>query len=203
MHRSWRTIHLDTSVFGKIGFGIEAIACPNIECKKLKLSARLTKSSEYGIEMSKVFGNWDLMPESEARVLPDYVPYAVKEDYYEACRIKSLSPKASATLSRRCLQGMIRDFHNIVKSSLFEEVKELEGKVDSDVWESIDAVRKVGNIGAHMEKNINEIVEVEPEEAQLLIELIEQLIDEWYVARQDRKNRAEKLKTAAAKKTQL
>ena len=29
------------------------------------------------------------------------------DDYEEACAIVNLSPKASATLSRRCLQGMI------------------------------------------------------------------------------------------------
>ena len=77
-------------------------------------------------------------------------------------------------------------------------------KVDVDVWESIDAVREVGNIGAHMKKDINIIVEVEPEEAQLLIGLIEQLVDEWYVAQEDRKNRAQKLKDLAiSKKTPL
>ena len=34
------------------------------------------------------------------------------------------------------------------------------------------AVRKVGNIGAHMEKDINVIVDVDPDEAQHLIGLI-------------------------------
>lgn len=56
------------------------------------------------------------------------------------------------------------------------------------------------NIGAHMEKDIDIIIDVEPEEAQLLIGLIEQLVDEWYVAREDRKNRAQKLKDLATSK---
>jgi hypothetical protein len=150
-----------------------------------------------------VKNKWQLLPESNAKVLPDYIPEPIKEDYYEACRIRDLSPKASATLSRRCLQGMIRDFHGISKSTLFDEIKELEEKVEQDVWESIDAVREVGNIGAHMKKDINIMVEVEPEEAQLLIGLIEQLVDEWYVAREDRKNRAQKLKNLATSKKTL
>ena len=151
-------------------------------------------------EKSSVIKRWQLLPESESKILPDYVPEAIKEDYYEACLIRDLSPKASATLARRCLQGMIRDFHGISKSKLFDEIKELEGRIEQDVWESIDAVRSVGNIGAHMEKDINTMIDVEPEEAQLLISLIEQLVDEWYIAREDRKNRAQKLKDLAVSK---
>ena len=140
------------------------------------------------------------MPESEARVLPDYIPAPIQEDYYETCRIRDLSPKASATLARRCLQGMIRDFWGIKKTRLKDEIDDLEEKVDPDVWASIDAVRSVGNIGAHMEKDINVIVDVESGEAQLLIGLIEQLVDDWYVVRENRRKRTEALKELAAEK---
>ncbi|MCP1830281.1 hypothetical protein ACVIHH_005106 [Bradyrhizobium sp. USDA 4518] len=34
--------------------------------------------------------------------------------------------------------------------------------------DAIDAVRIVGNIGAHMEKDVNLIVDIEPGEAQML-----------------------------------
>jgi len=191
----WNQLYLNESIFGKVGFGVSAITCPNEECKKLFLTANLTHS--YNSRPNGDIQTWRLLPESEAKVLPDYIPEPIKEDYYEACRIRDLSPKASATLARRCLQGMIRGFYGISKTTLFDEIKELEAKVEHDVWESIDAVREVGNIGAHMKKDINIIVDVEPEEAQLLIGLIEQLVDEWYVAREDRKNRAQKLKDLA------
>ena len=46
-------------------------------------------------------------------------------------------------------------------------------------WAAIDAVRRVGNIGAHMEHDINVIVDVEPREAELLIGLVETLFREW------------------------
>lgn len=136
---------------GDVGFGINAITCPNKECRKLILTARLT-GVFHSRPSSVVVQSWNLLPESEAKVLPDYIPEAIKEDYYEACHIRDLSPKTSATLARRCLQGMIRDFHGISKATLFDEIKELEEKVEQDVWESIDAVRQVGNIGAHMKK---------------------------------------------------
>lgn len=61
----------------------------------------------------------------------------------------------------------------------------MKGKVDLPQWKAMDALRKIGNIGAHMESDINLIVDVEPEEAQALIKLIELLIKEWYIARHD------------------
>lgn len=199
---NWYKIEIEKSTLGDVGFGISAITCPNEECQKLLLVAQLTNAYEqYGNwKKSSVIKTWRLLPESEAKVLPDYIPGAIMEDYYEACRIRDLSPKASATLARRCLQGMIRDFWGISKATLFDEIKELETKVETDVWESINAVREVGNIGAHMKKDINIIVDVEPEEAQLLIGLIEQLVDDWYVVREDRKSRAQKLKDLAESK---
>ncbi|WP_223851285.1 MULTISPECIES: DUF4145 domain-containing protein [Cupriavidus] len=118
--------------------------------------------------------------------MPDYVPHPIVEDYNEACLIQSLSPKASATLSRRCLQGIIRDFFGISKGTLAEEIKAIEDKVDAETWKSIDAVRSIGNIGAHMEKDINVIVEVDADEAAHLVWLIELLVEDWYVARHER-----------------
>ena len=199
-HSFWNKLYLKESTLGEVGINVGAITCPNPECNKLKLTASLTGVTAHNTKSSTIHHSWKLLPESEAKILPDYIPTPIQEDYYEACKIRDLSSKASATLARRCLQGMIRDFHNISKSTLFEEIKELNGKIDQDVWESIDAVREVGNIGAHMKKDINIIVDVEPEEAQLLIGLIEQLIDDWYVVREDRRKRSKLLKDLAIAK---
>lgn len=201
-HSFWNQLYLKESTLGKVGLNVNAITCPNPECNKLNLIASLTGATIHGTKSATVHHSWKLLPDSEAKILPDYIPAPIQEDYYEACKIRDLSPKASATLSRRCLQGMIRNFHGISKSTLFDEIKDLKGKISQDVWDSIDAVREVGNIGAHMKKDIDVIVDVEPEEAQLLISLIEQLIDDWYVVREDRRKRSESLKKlAAAKKT--
>ncbi len=188
----WNHFYLKESILGNVGFGIDAITCPNEECQQLILTAKLTSSNTH--RSTGDIKNWRLLPESEAKVLPDYIPEPIKEDYYESCRIRDLSPKASATLARRCLQGMIRDFWKISKDRLKDEIDAIKEKVDSDIWSSISAVRSVGNIGSHMEKDINVIVDVEPEEAQLLIGLIEQLVDEWYVVRENRKKRSADLK---------
>ncbi len=197
----WKSINITKSTEGNIGLFFQAITCPNEECKRLWLHVQLCMADQWGDKISgSVLYEWQLLPESEARVFPDYIPKPIKQDYYEACRIKNLSPKASATLARRCIQGMIRDFWGIKKAQLKDEIDALEEKVDTDTWASIDAVRSVGNVGAHMQKEINIIIDVEPGEAQLLIGLIEQLVDDWYVARENRRKRTEELKELAAEK---
>lgn len=171
------------------------IVCPNKECNKFTLSLFM-----HGMQIvsgSRIEGSllkhWSLIPSSEAKVFPEYIPQVIIDDYTESCAIRDLSPKASATLARRCLQGMIRDFWNVSKSRLVEEIDAIEGKVDPLTWKSIDAVRKIGNIGAHMEKDIDLIVDVEPNEAQLLIQLIELLITEWYINRYEREQRLQEI----------
>ena len=173
---------------------IYAISCPNPECKKLSLSAFLYNmgqgSEEYGFEKDELFDCWDLLPEPRGLPQPEYIPDALKNDYYEACGIRELSPKASASLARRCLQGMIRDFWKVKdKPNLKQEIDAIQENVDPGLWKAIDGIREMGNIGAHMEKDVNLIVDIEPDEAEQLIKLIELLFKEWYVARHDREER--------------
>lgn len=130
--------------------------------------------------------NLPTRPQSLAKQFPDYIPKAIRQDYEEACAILNLSPKASATLSRRCLQGMIRDFWGISEKNLYLEIDALKDKIPADLWTSIDALRQLGNIGAHMEKDTNTIVDIDQNEAESLIKLIELLMKEWYINRQER-----------------
>ena len=72
---------------------------------------------------------------------------------------------------------------------MIDEINALEDKVDEKTWEAIKAVKYFGNIGAHMEKDIDPIIPVDPDEAQLLINMIEQLFEDWYVRRHQREQR--------------
>ncbi len=190
----------DQSVSGQI------IVCPNEECQEYTLHVTTfdCRPAGYGAfrdtEQREI---WRLIPDSEAKVFPDYIPEAILSDYQEACSIRDKSPRASATLSRRCLQGMIRDFWKVKKNRLVDEIDAIQDKVDPETWDGIDGVRQIGNIGAHMEKDINVIVDVDPGEAQYLIELVETLLTEWYVAKHERQKRMAAVKDAAAKKKSL
>lgn len=184
------------------GAVITSVSCSNDSCKELTIIVSFNRATMHSSgqifvsdEEIEVIGQ---RPSSLRLIQPNYIPAPIVQDYYEACDILKLSPKASATLSRRCLQGVIRDFCGISKPRLIEEIKELKKRIGSstapqgvtgDIVDAIDAVREIGNIGAHMEADINVIIDVDPNEARSLLSLVELLFKEWYVARHDRQQR--------------
>lgn len=179
------------------------IVCPNPRCRETIIDFFIYQTDEYGNYKEKPIHYWHLKPESEAKPFPEYIPAQLRKDYEEACLIKTKSPKASATLSRRCLQGMIRDYWGITEKRLVDEINKLESKVDSATWKAIDSVRHVGNIGAHMEKDVNLIIDVDPEEAGMLIWLIETLFEEWYIAKHDKEEKMQALLKLAEEKKEM
>lgn len=173
------------------------IVCPNPDCKNFALEVKLGKADfSSGIWcQEEPIKTWQLIPQSKAQSFPNYIPKAILDDYNETCLIKDLSPKASAALARRCLQGIIRDFWKgkVTPGRLANEIKQIKDKVEELTWQAIDAVRSVGNIGAHMEEDVNLIVDIEPNEAELLINLIETLLKDWYIARHEKESRLKAL----------
>jgi hypothetical protein len=182
------------------------IVCPNPECRKYTLDVRLHRSENHPTrhqdKLLELVKSWQLVPPSTAKVFPNYIPKPLLDDYTEACLIKENSPKASATLARRCLQGIIRDYWGVKPGRLVDEIEAIRDKTDHLTWDAIDTVRKVGNIGAHMEKDINLIVDVDPNEAELLISLIETLFNDWYINREERKKRLQSIVAIGSKKTE-
>ena len=79
----------------KYSLKIHMYKCPN--CQKITSIANYT-----GTELPQK--TVPLFPISTAKQFPDYIPQAIRSDYEEASSIVNLSPKASATLSRRYLQ---------------------------------------------------------------------------------------------------
>lgn len=187
--------HADTSYSGfhpTDNIHIHFYFCPN---------CRNTSITMDGNGNFKSINNLSIFPSSRAKHFPSYIPKSIREDYEEAYSIVSLSPKASATLSRRCLQGMIRDFWGISKSRLVDEINELQSLVPASQWKAIDSLRKIGNIGAHMESDINTIIDVDPGEAEKLLKLIELLMDKWYISRHDEEELLDNISDIATNKS--
>jgi len=185
----------------------EFFVCPNVECNRFQLRVGMYEGNkvfhpEYGsgTVCGDLIRQWTLIPPSKAKPFPPYIPDVIISDYREACLIAELSPKASATLSRRCLQGIIRDFWKVTKPTLKGEILAIQEKCDDLTWKAIDATRKIGNIGAHMEEDINLIIDVDPEEAGLLITLIETLLKEWYIGRHDKEENLKNISDVGKKK---
>ena len=154
---------------------ISAYKCPNCEKETYTL---ITKDN------NNYYSNTiPIIPNSFAKDYGNIVPQKIQEDYREAYAILHLSPKASATLSRRCIQGMIRDYWNISENSLYQEIELIKPNLNKLQNEAIDVLRKIGNIGAHPERDINTIIDINPKDAEKLIKLIEYFIKEWYIAR--------------------
>lgn len=120
----------------------------------------------------------NIYPSSNCKNFPDTVPKDVYKDYSEACNTLSSSPSASATLSRRCLQKMIRNHWGIELRDLTNEINKIPNNNISKLErDALHAVRQIGNIGAHPDK----ILEVEPEDAELTLKIIEIFLQKWYV----------------------
>lgn len=113
------------------------------------------------------------------------VPKEFASDYTEACLVLADSPKASAALSRRCLQHVIREKLKIKRKDLFQEIQEVidGGLLPTDLLDSVDSIRNVGNFAAHPIKSQSsgEIVEVEPHEAEWNLDVLEMLFDYLFV----------------------
>jgi hypothetical protein len=138
------------------------------------------------------------------RPLPAEVPPEYADDFNEAVIVAPFSAKASAALSRRCLQHLLREKAGVKAGSLNDEIQEVidSGTLPADLADAIDAVRHVGNFAAHPIKSTESgsVVPVEPGEAEWSIETLEQLLDFYCVrparlkAKRDALN--EKLKEA-------
>ena len=137
---------------------------------------------------------------------PSDVPQSLREDYNEACLVLADSPKASAALSRRCLQAILREQAKVKPQDLSKEIDEVlaAGKLPTYLGNDIDAVRHYGNFAAHPIKSTSsgEIIPVEPGEAEWQLDLLEGLFDFYFVgpAESERKRVALNAKLADAKK---
>src|SRR6266481_273855 len=85
---------------------------------------------------------------------PNEIPPDIKEDYEEACKVLSISNKASAALSRRCLQAILqaqgycqRDLAVQIDALLNEQ--DPTKAIPSAVRETVDVIRNFGNFAAH------------------------------------------------------
>lgn len=149
--------------------------------------------------------NFMAYPRAVARTpLPPAVPGRFGQDYREACLVLADSPKASAALSRRCLQDVLRDAAGTKAKDLAPQIDEVLPTLPPGLRDLIDAVRTVGNFAAHPIKSTHtgEIIDVEPGEAELLLDVLEMAFDFYFVQPAEAKKKRDALnaKLAAAGK---
>ena len=153
------------------------LVCP--ACKRLSIT--LAFDGTAGIQRYLV---WPRNTSGRAPV-PIEVPSHTAEDYTEACVVLADSPKASAALSRRCLQTVLREAAKVKHDDLSKEIQQvLDSKaLPSYLADAIDGIRNVGNFAAHpiKSKQTGMIEDVEPGEAEWSLDTLEGLFDFYYV----------------------
>jgi hypothetical protein len=106
-------------------------------------------------------------------------------DYQEACLVLVDSPKASAALRRHGLQYILRTKALVKSSDLSTEIQTVldSNTLPSELSENLDAIRAVGNFAAHpiKSKSSGEIVDVETGEAEWNLDVLEELVDFYFV----------------------
>ena len=118
----------------------------------------------------------------------DGVPSEFVTDYEEALAVLPASPKASAALSRRVLQSIIKD-QGYYGRSLARQIDKLLAENRSDkvlptsVRANVDVVRNLGNFAAHAitDDTTLQVIPVSRGEAEWCLTVIENLFEHYYV----------------------
>jgi Domain of unknown function (DUF4145) len=158
-------------------------ACKRLIVRLFSVDEYYANSGQWGTELTSTL----VRPKVAARApLPDDVPAHYAADYNEACLVLADSPKASAALSRRCLQHLLREKAKVKKQDLAHEIQDVldEGNLPSHIADSLDIIRNIGNFAAHpiKSRSSGEIVEIEPGEAEWNLDVLEMLFDFYFVA---------------------
>ena len=176
-------IEPDTSP--QVGTTVAFDFCP--ECEKLIVMLRKgIVDGASGYEYISDFQSGEIIfPRFNSRTVEPEVPEPYKSEYIEASSVINISSKASAALSRRILQNIIRQEFGIQHRSLAQEIDDFinQPSVPSHLTGAIDAIRNIGNFAAHPLKDTNtgEIIDVEPGEAEWLLDVLEALFDFTFV----------------------
>lgn len=164
--------------------GVSWQTCPECRNVIIFLEAHVPGPGTYGPQLQV---NWRRLvhPRAAVRPVPSVVPRVLAADYREASLVLTDSEKASAALSRRCLQSLLRDHAKVNHGNLASEIQEVldSGKLPSHIAKDLDSVRNIGNFGAHPIKSTRtgEIVDVESGEAEWLLRTLEALFDFYFV----------------------
>lgn len=164
---------------GRRTAAISISECPH--CERMIVGISTAFEPERGRSLANEFEAM-IYPVNRARFVPPEVPHEIAEDYSEAAAVLGTSRKASAALSRRCLQAVL-SAHGFKKQNLSDCIDDALPTLPDYVSENLDAIRTVGNFGAHPLKNTQSgsIVEVEPTEAEFLLDVLDDVFDHYYV----------------------
>lgn len=160
--------------------GLWLVRCP--QCDRIIISIRhqLRNGNNAGQDIVEQV----IWPLSSGRPpAPSEIPERIARDYEEAALVLPFSAKASAALSRRCLQTLLSDAANTRSHDLSKQIDEVLPTLPTYIAENLDAIRQIGNFAAHEQKSktTGAILDVELGEAEWNLDVLETLFDFYYV----------------------
>ena len=193
-HAEWAQTTLNIPYLEDRYWMCGSTTCPDCNRQTIELVLLNSKTASL-IERFRVY-----LRGHERAPVDEAVPESFRSDYVEACNVQGVSPKASAALARRVLQGILTD-QGYESTNLAQQIasvlKEDDPKkvLPDQIRKTVDAVRHFGNFAAHpiTELTSLQIIEVEPEEAEWCLEIIETLFDHYYVTPARAQERREQL----------
>lgn len=139
--------------------------------------------------------------------IAESIPGELRRDYEEACLVLGDSTRASAALSRRCLQGVLELKGGVERG--IRLAKQIERVLASKelppyICDRLHYVRELGNVGAHPTNNActGEILDVEPGEAEACLLTIESLFDFYFTAPEKAAKETQELERKIGRKIQ-
>jgi hypothetical protein len=132
--------------------------------------------------------------------VPKEVPQEFAEDYVEAWTILGDSPRASAALSRLCLERILVEksgVPGVTGKNLKQDIERVvqSNSLPSSISKLLDAPRLLGNLAVHARKSseTGTVLPVEPWEAEFCLEIIGLLFDHYFVAANKNEERLKRL----------
>src|SRR5512142_1961234 len=149
--------------------GAERIRTTYSECPNCRHLVVTLEELAPGFQGSGLIYEHTVWPLSSGRPpAPVEVPESLADDYNEAALVFFFSPKASAALSRRCIQSVLLDKANVKAKDLSSQIAEVLGTLPPSIAENLDMVRKIGDFAGHPSKakEPGMLAAVEPGEAE-------------------------------------
>ena len=188
VHKSWSISHVGYNAHPSTGIGwmVRFMQCP--ACEQFIIQAKAPGD----------FKSWFLFhPKTSSRgPVPEDVPPEIAEDYNQAALVLADSPKASAALSRRCLQAILRqagyqqkDLAQQIDAVLVEQ--DARKALPTGPHSTLDAIRNFGNFSAHpiSDTTTLQVIDVEDHEAEYCLDILDALFDHYYVRPAEAKRR--------------
>ena len=185
-HAHWETFDIEDSAAIGTRWDCSVTVCPQCNYPCAEFTRFGPANPDDGV-LEYVTERVSAYPETSAVIeVSEHVPTNLTQDYKEAYAVLPHSAKASAALSRRVLQVILRE-QGYDERDLAQQITSVLGEKRSDkvlptsLRNHIDAIRNFGNFSAHPVTDVTtlQVIDVEPEEARWCLEIVERLFDHY------------------------